>query len=149
MPRGDRATRVRTELADALHLEHGADQHRAMLRVGVDQALRAGWVHHVPRVDVALVHPVRRAPQAVASGSIAGGPGLMPVVVGDERRPGIGIELRRGCDLLRRCDVVGRLEHGAGVRVLRVWPGKVDDPDRRGRDQGQQRQGNGQRGPSP
>src|ERR1700681_3897331 len=61
MPRGERAAWVRAELADVLHLEHGADQDGAVLRVGVDEALRTLRVHHVPCVDIALVHPVRRS----------------------------------------------------------------------------------------
>src|SRR5438309_6367647 len=83
VPCGERAAWVGTELADVLHLEHRAEQHGPVLGVGVDQTLRAARVHHVARVDVALVHPVRRG-GVLGAGTVACGPRRVPVAIGPE-----------------------------------------------------------------
>src|SRR5437879_2546530 len=127
MPCGERTARVGTELSDVVHLEHRADQHGPVLGVGVNETLRAARVHHVARVDVALVHPVRGG-GVLRAGTIACGPRRVPVAIWRDGGHSFVVQLFRSPHLFGRCCVVRVLQDRARVSVLRIGPRQVVDP---------------------
>src|SRR5207245_3193562 len=118
MPRGQGTAGVRPEIADVLHLEHRPEQDGTVFRVRVDETLWMFGVHHIGRVDVALVHPVGRRQALRTTRPKSRIPRLVPIAIGCDRDDGLAVSLlRRG--LLPGCgDVVGLLQARTHVAAL-------------------------------
>src|SRR5207249_870703 len=107
-------------------------------------------VQHRGRRDVERTDRARsRRSLLRAARPVAVGPRLPPILVGGDRGLRGVVELVRGELLLRRRQLVGGLEHGAGVDVSRVGPGEAVDPHRRHGHYRQRRQRSAEDRPPP